>query len=74
MTQPAASGQNEPRNQRPTAPDPPEFQYTPDPAQIIIPGLDTNASAFEQCDQLDQMITRKLQVRSSMLHTRMQLQ
>ena len=33
------------------------------PNDIEVPGLDTNASVQDQIDQIDQLITIKLQVR-----------
>ncbi len=33
-----------------------------DPASITVPGLDTTASVTDQIDQIDQLITLKLQV------------
>ena len=40
----------------------PSFVPNPDPAAIEIPGLDTTASINDQIDQMDQLITIKLQV------------
>ena len=34
-----------------------------DPSSIVIPGLDTNASPIDQIEQIEQLITLKLQVK-----------
>lgn len=34
-----------------------------DPSSIVIPGLDTDASTIDQIEQIEQLITIKLQVR-----------
>ena len=41
---------------------PPRWKPSSDPASIIVPGLDTTASVTDQIDQIDQLITLKLQV------------
>ena len=40
----------------------PPWDPNPDPLAIEIPGLDTSASINDQIDQMDQLITIKLQV------------
>jgi hypothetical protein len=40
----------------------PKWEPNPDPMAIEIPGLDTEASINDQIDQMDQLITIKLQV------------
>ncbi|KAG2341929.1 hypothetical protein BDR05DRAFT_935502 [Suillus weaverae] len=42
-------------------PNPPRWQANADPASIDVPGLDTNASVNDQIDQIEQLITIKLQ-------------
>ncbi|KAG2155755.1 hypothetical protein DEU56DRAFT_769025 [Suillus clintonianus] len=42
-------------------PNPPRWQASADPASIDVPGLDTNASVNDQIDQIEQLITIKLQ-------------
>ena len=36
---------------------------TENPAEISVPGLDTSASVHDQIEQIEQLITIKLQVR-----------
>lgn len=43
-------------------PNPPRWQASADPASIVVPGLDANASVNDQIDQIEQLITIKLQV------------
>ena len=43
-------------------PNPPRWQPSTDPASIVVPGLDANASFNDQIDQIEQLITIKLQV------------
>lgn len=38
----------------------------PDPTSIVIPGVDATASVNDQIDQIDQLITIRLQVRASL--------
>ncbi|EIW87246.1 hypothetical protein CONPUDRAFT_161830 [Coniophora puteana RWD-64-598 SS2] len=45
----------------PIPPNPPRWEPTTDPSSIEIPGLDTTASVNDQLDQIDQLITIKLQ-------------
>ncbi|TFK26738.1 hypothetical protein FA15DRAFT_667021 [Coprinopsis marcescibilis] len=45
----------------PVAPLPPRWKPNHDPASIVIPGLDTNASVTDQIEQIEQLITIKLQ-------------
>ncbi|KAF7320225.1 hypothetical protein MKEN_00807000 [Mycena kentingensis (nom. inval.)] len=42
-------------------PNPPRWQPNPDPAAIVVPGLDTDAPILAQIEQIDQLITLKLQ-------------
>jgi hypothetical protein len=42
---------------------PPRFKPSKDPLSIVFPGVDNNAPPLERLEQLDQMITRSLQVR-----------
>ncbi|KAF8659272.1 hypothetical protein AX14_007586 [Amanita brunnescens Koide BX004] len=46
---------------RPIPPNPPRWAPNPDPASIHIPGLDTSAPINDQIEQMDQLITIKLQ-------------
>lgn len=46
----------------PIPPNPPRWKPSSDPANIIIPGLDTEASTTDQIEQIEQLITIKLQV------------
>ncbi|KAF8338376.1 DASH complex subunit Ask1-domain-containing protein [Amanita rubescens] len=46
---------------RPIPPNPPNWTPNPHPASIHIPGLDTNAPINDQIDQIEQLITIKLQ-------------
>ena len=48
---------------KPITPNPPRWKPNPDPASIVIPGLDTEASTTDQIEQIEQLITIKLQVR-----------
>ena len=41
---------------------PPRWKPSADPASITVAGLDTTASVNDQIDQIDQLITLKLQV------------
>jgi DASH complex subunit ASK1 len=41
---------------------PPRWKPSADPASITVAGLDTTASVNDQMDQIDQLITLKLQV------------
>jgi hypothetical protein len=43
-------------------PIPPRWRPNPDPSSIHVPGLDTNASVIDQIEQMEQLITIKLQV------------
>ncbi|KAJ7462097.1 DASH complex subunit Ask1-domain-containing protein [Mycena latifolia] len=42
-------------------PNPPRWQPNPDPASIVVPGLDTTAPVLDQIEQMEQLITIKLQ-------------
>ena len=48
---------------RPIPPNPPRWKPADDPSTIVIPGLDTDASMIDQIEQIEQLITIKLQVR-----------
>ena len=48
----------------PIPPNAPRWEPSTDPDSIAIPGLDTNASVNDQVDQIEQLITIKLQVGS----------
>jgi DASH complex subunit ASK1 len=43
-------------------PNPPRWQLNTDPASIQVPGLDTAAPVLDQIEQIEQLITIKLQV------------
>lgn len=47
---------------KPIPPNPPRWKPNPDPANVVIPGLDTDASTTDQIEQIEQLITIKLQV------------
>ncbi|KAF8963899.1 hypothetical protein BDZ97DRAFT_2075580 [Flammula alnicola] len=42
-------------------PNPPRWKPNPDPASIVVPGLNTDASTTDQIEQIEQLITIKLQ-------------
>ncbi|KAF8913161.1 hypothetical protein CPB84DRAFT_1841562 [Gymnopilus junonius] len=46
---------------KPISPNPPRWKPNPDPSSIVIPGLDTDASTVDQIEQIEQLITIKLQ-------------
>ncbi|KIY52716.1 hypothetical protein FISHEDRAFT_69531 [Fistulina hepatica ATCC 64428] len=46
---------------RPIAPNPPRWKPNPDPVAILVTGLDTSAPVLDQIEQIDQLITLKLQ-------------
>lgn len=46
----------------PIPPNPPRWEPSTDPSTIVVPGLDTTASVNDQIDQIEQLITIKLQV------------
>lgn len=50
--------------------DPKNERWEPaaDPNEIVVPGLDTNASVNDQIEQIEQLITIKLQVRPTTLN------
>ncbi|KAJ3918967.1 hypothetical protein F5877DRAFT_41373 [Lentinula edodes] len=50
-----------PDNRKPVPPNSPRWQPNPDPSTIEIPGLDTSASPQDQIEQIEQLITLKLQ-------------
>ncbi|KAG6331289.1 hypothetical protein ID866_7802 [Astraeus odoratus] len=45
----------------PIPPNPPRWTPAVDPASIVVPGLDSNAPVNDQIDQIEQLITIKLQ-------------
>ena len=49
---------------KPIPPNPPRWEPSSDPSSIVIQGLDTTVSVNDQIDQIDQLITLKLQVLS----------
>jgi DASH complex subunit ASK1 len=49
-------------SQKSISPNPPRWKTDSDPTNIIIPGLDTEASTVDQIEQIEQLITIKLQV------------
>ncbi|KAL0951927.1 hypothetical protein HGRIS_008581 [Hohenbuehelia grisea] len=55
------SHQPNPDTRRPIQPLPPRWQPRADPSNIIIPGLDNSASVTDQIEQIEQLITIKLQ-------------
>ncbi|KAG6911269.1 hypothetical protein DXG01_002107 [Tephrocybe rancida] len=48
-------------SRRPIPENPPRWQPNPDPALINVPGLDTSAPVLDQIEQMEQLITLKLQ-------------
>ena len=54
----------------PIPPNPPRWTPAADPASIVVPGLDTNAPVNDQVDQIEQLITIKLQVGTIVDQTR----
>ncbi|KAJ6463244.1 DASH complex subunit Ask1-domain-containing protein, partial [Mycena vitilis] len=46
---------------KPIAPNPPRWQPNPDPSSVVVPGLDTTAPLLDQIEQMEQLITIKLQ-------------
>ncbi|KAJ3512829.1 hypothetical protein NLJ89_g3298 [Agrocybe chaxingu] len=48
-------------SQTPIPPNPNRWKPNVDPASIVIPGLDTTASTIDQIEQIEQLITIKLQ-------------
>ncbi|KAF7347265.1 hypothetical protein MVEN_01481600 [Mycena venus] len=46
---------------KPIPPNPPRWTPNPDPASIQVPGLDTTAPLLDQIEQMEQLITIKLQ-------------
>ena len=51
-------------SRRPIPPNPERWKPAEDPSTIVIPGLDTDASTTDQIEQIEQLITIKLQVRT----------
>lgn len=54
---------------KPILPNPPEWKPTPNPSSIEIPGLDASANVNDQIEQIEQLITMKLQVNDSVIQT-----
>ena len=52
---------------KPIPQNPPRWKPNADPASIVIPGLDTEASTIDQIEQIEQLITIKLQVRTILM-------
>ncbi|KAJ4470920.1 hypothetical protein J3R30DRAFT_1137932 [Lentinula aciculospora] len=50
-----------PDNRKPVPPNPPRWQPNPDPSTIEVPGLDASVSPQDQIEQIEQLITLKLQ-------------
>ena len=48
---------------RPIDPKVPRWEPSADPSDIVVPGLDTSAPPYDQIEQIEQLITIKLQVR-----------
>ena len=49
---------------KPIDPKTPRWEPAADPAGIVVPGLDTTAPPYDQIEQIEQLITIKLQVRA----------
>ena len=47
---------------KPIDPKTPRWEPTAHPADIVVPGLDTTAPPYDQIEQIEQLITIKLQV------------
>lgn len=47
---------------KPLEPRAPRWEPSNDPHSIVVPGLDTTASVNDQIEQIEQLITLKLQV------------
>ena len=45
----------------------PRWEPKSNPRDIVVPGVDTNAPVQDQIEQIEQLITIKLQVRAFML-------
>lgn len=52
-----------PSTLKPIEPKAERWEQAEDPNDIVIPGLDTSGSVNDQIDQIEQLITIKLQVR-----------
>ena len=46
----------------------PRWEPAADPNDIVVPGLDTTAPPYDQIEQIEQLITIKLQVPLPLLH------
>ena len=51
------------------APNPPRWKPNPDPSSIYVPGLNTSAPIHDQIEQIEQLITIKLQVSHRSLYS-----
>ena len=47
---------------KPIDPKTPRWEPAADPNDIVVPGLDTTAPPYDQIEQIEQLITIKLQV------------
>ena len=47
---------------RPIDPKSSRWEPAADPADIVVPGLDSTAASYDQIEQIEQLITIKLQV------------
>ncbi|KAJ7894588.1 hypothetical protein B0H13DRAFT_2036101 [Mycena leptocephala] len=47
---------------KPIPPNPPRWRPNPDPSSIVVPGLDESAPVLDQIEQMEQLITIKLQI------------
>lgn len=56
-------------SRKPILPNEPRWEPASDPSSIVIPGLNTDASPIDQIEQLEQLITIKLQVRDGILYS-----
>ena len=50
---------------KPIDPLPERWEPTADPTDIVVPGLDTTAPVYDQIEQIEQLITIKLQASAS---------
>lgn len=53
---------------KPIEPKSSRWEPAADPSDIIVPGLDTTAPPYDQIEQIEQLITIKLQVPLPLLH------
>jgi DASH complex subunit ASK1 len=52
---------------KPIEPKSTRWEPTADPKDIVVPGLDMTAPVNDQIDQIEQLITIKLQVRTALV-------